>query len=331
MSDTDRHQGGGKPTTGASRLTTWHQDVFAAMGRWRWLQTLDGGVAGVLQPLYDRHRDNLVVELMHGGRWAGHSVHTALSDLPIGFWSGALVLDLLGKDVPAADGRMDPAATLSAAGLVAAAGTVATGVTDWAVSDGEDRRVGLFHGLLNSAGVALQAASLAARLTGHRRPARALGVTSMAVTAAAGFVGGHLVQGRAVMVNRVAATTGPSRWVRTVADADLPDGGTIGVEVEGRKVLLHRAGGQLYALDDLCSHAGALLSRGQVDGCVVTCPLHGSRFDLRDGHIIRGPAHHPQPVLPARARNGWIEVRGSQPRSRTARSRGEARGVGSNR
>ena len=331
MSGTDRHQGGAAPTTGASRLTTWHQDVFAAMGRWRWLQTLDGGVAGVLQPLYDRHRDNLVVELMHGGRWAGHSVHTALSDLPIGFWSGALVLDLLGKDVPAADGRMDPAATLSAAGLVAAAGTVATGVTDWAVSDGEDRRVGLFHGLLNSAGVALQAASLAARLTGHRRPARALGGTSMAVTAAAGFVGGHLVQGRAVMVNRVAATTGPSRWVRTVADADLPDGGTIGVEVEGRKVLLHRAGGQLYALDDLCSHAGALLSRGQVDGCVVTCPLHGSRFDLRDGHIVRGPAHHPQPVLPARARNGWIEVRGSQPRSRTARSRGEARGVGSNR
>lgn len=331
MSDADRDQGGAAPTTGASRLTTWHQDVFAAMGRWRWLQALDGSVAGVLQPLYDRHRDNLVVELMHGGRWAGHSVHTALSDLPIGFWSGALVLDLLGKDVPAADGRMDPAATLSAAGLVAAAGTVATGVTDWAVSDGEDRRVGLFHGLLNSAGVALQAASLAARLTGHRRPARTLGVTSMAVTAAAGFVGGHLVQGRAVMVNRVAATTGPSRWVRTVADADLPDGGTIGVEVEGRKVLLHRAGGQLYALDDLCSHAGALLSRGQVDGCVVTCPLHGSRFDLRDGHIVRGPAHHPQPVLPARARNGWIEVRGSQPRSRTARSRGEARGVGSNR
>jgi nitrite reductase/ring-hydroxylating ferredoxin subunit/uncharacterized membrane protein len=331
MSGTDRHQGRATPTTGGSRLTTWHQDLFTAMGRWRWLQELDGSVAGVLQPLYDRHRGNIAVELMHGGRWAGHSVHTALSDLPIGFWSGALVLDLLGKDVPAGDERMDPAATLSAAGLAAAVGTVATGITDWTVSDGEDRRVGLFHGLLNTAGVALQAASLAARLTGHRRPARALGVTSMAATAAAGFVGGHLVQGRAVMVNRVAATTGPSRWVRTIAEAELPDGGTIGVEVEGRKVLLHRAGGELYALDDLCSHAGALLSRGQVDGCVVTCPLHGSRFDLRDGHIVRGPAHHPQPVLPARARNGWIEVRGSQPRPRTARSRGEARGVGSNR
>jgi nitrite reductase/ring-hydroxylating ferredoxin subunit len=331
MSATDRRRDGAAPATGSSRLTTWHQDLFAAIGRWRWLQDLDRGVAGVLQPLYDRHRGNLAVELMHGGRWAGHSAHTALSDLPIGFWSGALLLDVLGKDVPAADARMDPAATLSAAGLAAAVGTVATGVTDWTVSDGEDRRVGLFHGLLNTAGVALQAASLAARLTGHRRPAHALGLGSMAATAVAGFVGGHLVQGRAVMVNRVAATSGPTRWVRTVADAELPDGGTIGVEVEGRKVLLHRAGGELHALDDLCSHAGALLSRGQVDGCVVTCPLHESRFDLRDGRVVRGPAHHPQPVLPARIRNGWIEVRGSQPRPRTARTRGEAHGVGSDR
>ena len=133
------------------------------------------------------------------------------------------------------------------------------------------------------------------------------------------------------MVNRVAASTGPSRWVRAIADADLRDGGTVGVDVEGRKVLLHRTGGRLYAVDDVCSHAGALLSRGQVDGCVVTCPLHGSRFDLRDGRIVRGPAHHPQPALPVRVRNGWIEVRGSQPRPRTARSRGERHGVGSDR
>ncbi|HST64403.1 MAG TPA: non-heme iron oxygenase ferredoxin subunit, partial [Mycobacteriales bacterium] len=135
---------------------------------------------------------------------------------------------------------------------------------------------------------------------------------------------GHLVQGRAVMVNRVAATAGPTRWVRAVPDDELTDGGTLGIEVEGRKVLLHRAGAEVRALDDLCSHAGALLSRGEVAGCVVTCPLHGSRFDLRDGHVVRGPAHHPQPVLPARVRNGWIEVRGSLPRSR---SRGEAHGV----
>jgi nitrite reductase/ring-hydroxylating ferredoxin subunit/uncharacterized membrane protein len=306
------------PDGGASRLTTWHQDVFAAVGRWKWLHTLNEGVTGVVQPLYDQHRDNIVVELMHGGRWAGHSLHAALSDLPIGFWSGSLVLDVLGMDTPADDGRMDPAAALSAAGLLAAAATVATGVTDWSVSDDEDRRVGLFHGVLNLAGCTLQGASLAARLSGHRGSARALGAASMAVTAAAGYVGGHLVQGRAVMVNRVATSSGPNRWVRAVADEELPDGVPTGVEVEGRHVLLYRGGGDLHAIENVCSHAGGVLSRGEVDGCIVECPLHGARFDLRDGHIVRGPAHHPQPVLPTRVRNGWIEVRGSLPKPRRA-------------
>lgn len=303
-----------------SRLTTWHEGLFAATARWPWLKRLDDRVSGVVLPLYDRHRDDLAVELMHGGRWAGHSAHAALSDLPIGLWSGTLVLDLLGQDVRPGGRRLDPAGTLSAAGLLAALATVATGVTDWSVSDGEDRRTGLFHGLLNVAGVTLQAASLAARLAEHRNAARALSAAGLAVTAAAGYVGGHLVQGRAVMVSRVATNTGPGRWVRAVADADLPDDTLTGVDVEGRKVLLHRHGQQLTALDDVCSHAGGLLSRGSSDGCAVECPLHGSRFDLRDGRILRGPAHQRQPVLPIRVRNGWIEVRGTLPRARRPRT-----------
>lgn len=299
-------------------MTSWHQELFTAVGRWKWLYTLNHSVSGVVQPLYDRHRDTLVVELMHGGRWAGHSLHTALSDLPIGLWSSSLVLDMLGKDTTPDDGRMDPAATLSAVGLLAAAATVATGVTDWNVSDDEDRRVGLFHGVLNLAGTTLQGASLAARLTGHRGSARLLSTASMSVTASAGYIGGHLVQGRAIMVNRVATSSGPNRWVRAVADADLPDGVPTGVDVEGRHVLLYRADGEMRAIENVCSHAGGVLSRGQVHGCVVECPLHGARFDLRDGRVIRGPAHHSQPVLPTRVRNGWIEVRGSLPRPRRA-------------
>lgn len=305
---------------GASWLTTWHQELFTAVGRWQWLHAVNDRVTGVVEPLYDRYRNNLALELLHGGRWVGHSAHAALSDLPIGFWSGTVLLDLLGKDVPTAGTRLDPAATLSAAGLLAAAATVATGVTDWSVSDGEDRRVGLFHGLLNVAGVTLQGASLAARLAGHRSSARALSASSLTVTAASGFIGGHLVQGRAVMVSRVATTTGPGRWVRAVAEADLPDDTLTGVEVEGRQVLLHRNDQEIHALDNLCSHAGGLLSRGDVIDCAVECPLHGSRFDLRDGRVVRGPAHHPQPVLPTRIRNGWIEVRGALPRSKRAKT-----------
>lgn len=317
MSSTEGSFGAGT-AAGASRLTTWHQELFSAVGRWRWLHSLNESVSGIVQPLYDRYRDNPAVELMHGGRWAGHSLHAALSDLPIGFWAGTVVIDLVGKDVPTGKGRMDPAGTLTAAGLLAAVATVATGVTDWNVSDDEDRRVGLFHGVLNVAGVTLQSVSLAARLAGHRRSSQVLSLAGMTVTGAAGYVGGHLVQGRAVMVNRVATFSGPTRWVRAIAADELPDGGSAGVEVDGRKVLLHRSNGDVYALDNVCSHAGGLLSRGQVDGCTVECPLHGARFDLRDGQIVRGPAHHPQPVLPTRIRNGWIEVRGSLPKSRRA-------------
>ena len=118
----------------------------------------------------------------------------------------------------------------------------------------------------------------------------------------------------------MASHTGPTRWVKTIAIDDLPDREAKGVDVEGRKVLLYRDGEAVYAIDDLCSHAGALLSRGSVVDCVVTCPLHESRFDVRDGHIVRGPAHHPQPALPSRLRNGWVEVRGSQPGRRRART-----------
>jgi hypothetical protein len=89
MSSTDRRLGA-TSTAGASRLTTWHQELFTAAGRWQWLETLNDSVSAVVQPLYERYRDNLAVELMHGGRWAGHALHPALSDLPIGLWSGAV-------------------------------------------------------------------------------------------------------------------------------------------------------------------------------------------------------------------------------------------------
>ena len=118
------------------------------------------------------------------------------------------------------------------------------------------------------------------------------------------------------MVNRVAWATGPRRWTRALQDADLPDDSPTAVEAEGRQIMLYRSSGRLYAIDNICSHAGGLLSRGPVAGLTVTCPLHGSRFTLTDGCVSRGPASQPQPVLPTRIRNGWIEVRGSQPAPR---------------
>jgi nitrite reductase/ring-hydroxylating ferredoxin subunit/uncharacterized membrane protein len=299
-------------TTG---LVAWHGDLMARLDRLGWLRGLSDRLAAVLVPVRERHQDNLVVELLHGGRWIGHPLHPALSDLPIGLWTGVMVLDVMDRDSAPRRG-MDAAGMLSTAGIIAAGATAVTGLADWTVSDDQDRRVGLFHGLINTAALGLQGASLATRLAGHRSTARALGAASLTVTAAAGYLGGHLVFTKGVMVNRVAWAVGPRRWTRALQEADLPDDTPTAVEAEGRQIMLYRQGGSLYAIDNICSHAGGLLSRGTVAGLTVTCPLHGARFALTDGCVGRGPANQPQPVLPTRIRNGWIEVRGSQPAPR---------------
>ena len=305
--------------SGTARLTDWHSDLVARVDQIGWLRTMSDWLTGVLGPVRERHQDNLVLELMHGGRWAGHPLHPALSDLPIGLWAGVVVLDAADHD-PAPRRGIDAAGMLSAAGILAAGATALTGLTDWTVSDDQDRRVGLFHGLLNTVGLGLQGASLGIRLAGHRGSARALGAASLTVTAAAGYFGGHLVFTKGVMVNRVAWATGPRRWTRALQEADLPDDTPIGVEAEGRQIMLYRHHGRLYAIDNICSHASGLLSRGPVADLTVTCPLHGSRFSLATGCVSRGPASQPQPVLPTRIRNGWIEVRGSQPAPRRSAS-----------
>jgi nitrite reductase/ring-hydroxylating ferredoxin subunit len=301
--------------SGSLLAADWHSGIADRLDQVGWLRSLSDRLTGALVPFRERHQDNLVLELLHGGRWVGHPLHPALSDLPIGLWAGVTVLDAVDRD-PAPRRGIDAAGVLSAAGILAAGATAVTGLADWSVSEDQDRRVGLFHGLLNSAALGLQCASLGTRIAGHRGTARALGAASLTVTAAAGYLGGHLVFARGAMVSRVAWSTGPRRWVRALEDADLPDDTPTGVTAEGRQVLLYRQDGTLYAIDDICSHAGGLLSRCPVDGLTATCPLHGSRFSLTDGSIVRGPANQPQPVLPTRIRNGWIEVRGSLPAPR---------------
>ncbi|HEV8219439.1 MAG TPA: Rieske 2Fe-2S domain-containing protein [Streptosporangiaceae bacterium] len=313
--------GAGAAAEAAGQEGTWHHRIVELADGWPWIRTLNDQLTAVLGPWREKYQGNPVLELMHGGRWLGHPLHPALSDLPIGLWAGALILDVAGGD-PAGgpgggpEGGTDPVALFTAAGVVAAVATAATGIVDWTVSDDQDRRVGLLHGVLNTAALGLQGLSLTARLAGYRRTARGLGVAGLGVTLGAAYLGGHLVFARAVMVNRVAGADGPRRWVRVADDADLPDDMPTGVMADGRQILLYRHDGTLYALDNLCSHAGGLLSRGTVEGLTVTCPLHGSQYCLADGSVRRGPSHQPQPVIRTRIRGGGIEVRGNQPAPR---------------
>ena len=97
----------------ATRLVTWHSDLLASLDRLSWLRTLSDRLSAVLGPLRERHQDNLALELLHGGRWVGHPLHPALSDLPVGLWTGVVVLDATDRD-PAPRRGIDAAGVLSA-------------------------------------------------------------------------------------------------------------------------------------------------------------------------------------------------------------------------
>ena len=63
--------------------------------------------------------------------------------------------------------------------------------------------------------------------------------------------------------------------------------------VAGTKVSVANARGHLYAFDDTCTHKGCSLAEGTLDGTTVTCPCHGSQFDVTSGVFVRGPAQRP--------------------------------------
>jgi nitrite reductase/ring-hydroxylating ferredoxin subunit len=84
-------------------------------------------------------------------------------------------------------------------------------------------------------------------------------------------------------------------FVRLAALDDIPENSMRGYEYEGQRIALYRVGGTLYATSDICSHEYALLTEGFLDEeeCLVECPLHGSRFDLRTGAALSLPAYEP--------------------------------------
>lgn len=77
------------------------------------------------------------------------------------------------------------------------------------------------------------------------------------------------------------------KFVEAGRKDELAEGGMKEVTAEGREILLARAGDAFYAVDSTCPHMGGNLSKGKLEGTIVTCPVHGSQFDLSDGHVIR--------------------------------------------
>lgn len=243
------------------------------------------------------------------GTWLGHPLHPVITDVPVGAWTTAAVLDgleLLGEEkyAPGADAAI-------AVGLVGALGAAVSGLTDWSDTSGKSRKVGLMHGLLNVGATALYATSLVLRRRDNSRGAAiGLSMLGFGVAGAAAYLGGHLVFGEQIGVDHTAAQEYPQDFIAVLPESELKENSMKCVQAGEVPVLLARKDSEIFAIAHTCSHLGGPLSEGELlDDCSVRCPWHGSVFSLTDGSVLDGPATAPQPKFDVRVQNGQIEVR----------------------
>jgi nitrite reductase/ring-hydroxylating ferredoxin subunit len=98
-------------------------------------------------------------------------------------------------------------------------------------------------------------------------------------------------------------------WQRAAALADLADDAALPAKLGNRPIALYRLDGKIHALDDVCTHALALLSQGFIEGGAVECPLHGARFDIATGRCLAPPATVDLRTYEVRIEGGEVLVR----------------------
>jgi len=138
------------------------------------------------------------------GDWLGHAVHPLLTDVVLGTWTSASLLDLFGgPDSPASAKR------LIGTGLLAVGPTAWTGWAEWSASGPRDKRVGLVHAVTNAVAIGTYAASWIARQRGRHGTGVKLALTGAAVSGVGAYLGGHLAAARKVSSHHPAFAEAP--------------------------------------------------------------------------------------------------------------------------
>jgi hypothetical protein len=127
------------------------------------------------------------------GEWLGHAVHPMLTDVVLGTWTSATLLDLLGGRDASASARK-----LIGVGLLAVGPTAWTGWAEWSAAGSREKRVGLVHAVTNGVAISAYAASWVARRRGRHGTGQRLALTGAAVSGVGAYLGGHLVEARKV-------------------------------------------------------------------------------------------------------------------------------------
>ena len=241
------------------------------------------------------------------GTWLGHALHPLLTDLPIGAWTSATLLDLFGGEASRPAARK-----LVGVGLAAAAPTALTGWTDWADTEpGSDevRRIGIVHALSNATAAVLYGASYAARRRGAHATGVLYGLAGATAMSAGGWLGGDLSYARGVGVNETLFRNEPADWTPVLDASMLVDDRPTAALAGEREMLIVKRNGVIHALANRCSHRGGPLSDGELKGDCIVCPWHDTHFRLQDGSVEQGPSTYAQPVYEARVQEGRVEVR----------------------
>ena len=242
-----------------------------------------------------------IIKDLLNGVWLGHPLHPAITDVPIGAYVVALVLDLTGQ-------RAAATAAIGV-GIVFMVVAVLAGYADYIDLEGKSQRFGTVHSSLMLVALVLYLASFVMRLGAVPSPAEVwLSVIGFIIVITSAYVGGELVYNLGTQVDRHAWRGGGSKW--TALDvSDIPPDKPVKAKAGAQPLVVVRRGTSLDALHDVCAHQGCSLSDGKIVGETIECPCHGSRYRLRDGMVVRGPSVFDQPHFEVREAEGKIEVR----------------------
>ncbi len=287
--------------------------IAQVVERQTWLDTLAHPIQSWLLKFFGQPGEsNRKLKDMLNGTWFGHALHPALTDVPLGSWSGTMLLDLVwlaNEDEGVARGA-DLTLVL---GLLGATGAAVTGATDWSDLDGTDRRVGLMHGLLNVSMAAVYLASSVLRFTCKRRAGITLSTIGYVTALFSAYLGGELSLAKGIGVNHDAWEGGSDDFVAVMNAQDVPENKLMRVDAAGIPAVLLKQENKIYAIGALCTHLAGPLDEGTIvageDGPVVQCPWHGSQFKMSDGSVVTSPAVYAQPRFAVRMRNDKIELR----------------------
>ena len=100
-----------------------------------------------------------------------------------------------------------------------------------------------------------------------------------------------------------------SDWIDVIDQNELADGENVVVDVYGTDVAVFKLDGEFYAIEDVCTHDGAEIASGRLEGDEIICPRHGARFCIKTGAVKSAPAYEDIACFPVRIENGRVQVR----------------------